>query len=175
MLQSLLSYFQNSPSEVLVAWLSLGLVACNIISTIRNWFKSKKEISNLKNEISNLQQQITEVKNSNKNTVAHIQNEYFWFSNEQVVELYKKLRESDKELNEKFLLQKDFHKVNGIISEIFDSYNERFDILFHYIESVERQGNILFEHMKKQDEYITNIPIIEIPEDWVVKIEDNNK
>ena len=163
MIQSILTYFKSAPSETLVAWVWFFLLICNIVSNILNRFKSQK----LEKEISNLQQQIIRINNSNKNSLENVQNKYIGFTTEQVIQIYKELRENDKELNEKFLLQRDFRKMNRVLAKIMDNYSERFDILFQYIESVEKQGNILFEHMQKQDEYITNIPIIEIPDDWI--------
>ena len=171
MIQSLLSYFKSAPSEALVARIWLLLVVCNIISNIMNRFKSK----NIEKKISNLQNQITEVKNSNNNTMESVQNKYIGLSSEQVIKLYKELRESDKELNKKFLSNKDFGKIFKILSKIIDNHNERLDALFKYIESVDRITDVLIEHTKKQDEYMINIPIIEIPEDWVVEIENNDK
>ena len=79
------------------------------------------------------------------------------------------------QLNKKFLSNKDFGKIFKILSKIIDNHNERLDALFKYIESVDRITDVLIEHTKKQDEYMINIPIIEIPEDWVVEIENNDK
>ena len=159
----------------MIAWISLALVVCSIISNIKSWFKSK----NIEKEISNLQKQITEVKNSNTNTMENIQNKYVGPSTEEIARLYKELKESDKELNDKFLSKKDYQEFSTWFINFINNHDERLDLLFKYtmnvekeveasfgcIDSIKKMVDLLFEHTKSQDEYMKKIPVIEIPED----------
>lgn len=121
--------------------------------------------------------------------MENIQNKYVGPSTEEIARLYKELKESDKELNDKFLSKKDHQNFSALILDFLNNHDERLDLIFKYtsnvekevdasfecIDSIEKMVDILFEHTKNQDEYMKKIPVIEIPEDWVVKIEDNNK
>ena len=183
MIQSILSPFQSAPSEALVARIWLWLLICNIISSIVNRFKSK----NLEKKILTLQKQITEVRNTN--TMENIQNKYIGLSSEEVSKLYKELKDSDKELNDKFLSKKDYQNFSTGILDFINNHDERLNLLFKYttnvekeveasfgcIDSIKKMVDLLFEHTKSQDEYMKKIPVIEIPEDWIENIENVEK
>ena len=121
--------------------------------------------------------------------MENIQNKYVGPSTEEIARLYKELKESDKELNDKFLSKKDYQEFSTWFINFINNHDERLDLLFKYtmnvekeveasfgcIDSIKKMVDLLFEHTKSQDEYMKKIPVIEIPEDWVVEIENNDE
>lgn len=169
-MNAICQFFLNSTPNRL---LTLEAI-CTIIWFVLTICNYKSENKKLKQEVSNLQQQVTKLNNENNNQtlVEQVQNKTIWFNPQEVIELYKQLWNIDKELEDKFTSKENFQEVVWILLKIFHNYDERFDILYNFINSVANQTDILYKHIQFQDSYISKIPIIEIPEDWISKVDD---